>query len=45
MSAQVDALFFGIIIIAILIFMPGGLSGWIDRFLYFGRKVFVRADG
>jgi len=45
MSAQVDALFFGIIIIVILIFMPGGLSGWIDGFLYFGRKVFGRTDG
>jgi len=45
MSAQVDALFFGIIIIVILIFMPGGLSSWIDRFLYFGRKFLVRTDG
>jgi len=38
MSAQVDALFFGVLIIVILIFMPGGLSGWMDRLLYLGRR-------
>jgi branched-chain amino acid transport system permease protein len=31
MTAQVDATFFGIIIIAILVFMPGGLAGWAEQ--------------
>jgi branched-chain amino acid transport system permease protein len=31
MTAQVDATFFGIVIIAILIFMPGGLAGWLEQ--------------
>ena len=30
MTAQVDATFFGAVIIVILIFMPGGLAGWLD---------------
>lgn len=38
-SAEVDAIFFGLLIIVILIFMPGGLAGWIDRFVYGGRRV------
>lgn len=37
MAAEVDAIFFGMMIIAILIFMPGGLAGWVDRLLP-GRK-------
>jgi branched-chain amino acid transport system permease protein len=44
MSAQVDALFFGVLIIVILIFMPGGLSGWMDRLLYLGRRTFGKAS-
>jgi len=45
MSAQVDALFFGVIIIVILIFMPGGLSGWVDRLWFLGRRAFGRTAG
>lgn len=30
MTAQVDATFFGAVIIIILIFMPGGLAGWLE---------------
>lgn len=33
MTAEVDAIFFGILIVIILIFMPGGLAGWLDRLL------------
>jgi ABC-type branched-subunit amino acid transport system permease subunit len=36
MTGEVDAIFFGVMIIVILIFMPGGLAGWVDSF--FGRK-------
>jgi branched-chain amino acid transport system permease protein len=36
-SAEVDAIFFGVLIILILIFMPGGLSGWMDR-LFIRRR-------
>jgi branched-chain amino acid transport system permease protein len=45
MSAQVDALFFGVLIIVILIFMPGGLSGWMDRLLYLGRRTLGKTSG
>jgi branched-chain amino acid transport system permease protein len=38
LSAEVDAIFFGVIIILILIFMPGGLSGWVDRLLPWGKN-------
>lgn len=31
MTAEVDAIFFGLLIIMILIFMPGGLAGWVNR--------------
>jgi len=44
-SAQVDALFFGVLIIVILIFMPGGLSGWTDRLLDLGRRTFGKTSG
>ena len=37
MTAEVDAIFFGVMIIAILIFMPGGLAGWVER-LYSPRS-------
>lgn len=39
MTAEVDAIFFGVLIIVILIFMPGGLAGWVDRLLGFNRRV------
>jgi branched-chain amino acid transport system permease protein len=41
-TAQVDATFFGAIIIAILIFMPGGLAGWAELI---GRAVRGAAEG
>jgi branched-chain amino acid transport system permease protein len=31
MTGEVDAVFFGLLIIVILIFMPGGLTGWIFK--------------
>jgi len=45
MGAHVDALFFGVLIIVILIFMPGGLSGWLDRLLDLGRRTFGKTSG
>jgi branched-chain amino acid transport system permease protein len=33
MTAEVDALFFGVIIVIILIFMPGGLAGWLEKLI------------
>lgn len=30
-TAEVDAIFFGVIIVLILMFMPGGLIGWVDQ--------------
>lgn len=38
MTAEVDALFFGVIIVVILIFMPGGLAGWLDRLVPSARR-------
>ena len=45
MTAEVDAIFFGVLIIVILIFMPGGLAGWVDRIGGLGRKAVERAGG
>jgi branched-chain amino acid transport system permease protein len=42
-SAEVDTIFFGTIIILILIFMPGGLSGWMDRLFLWGRHILGKA--
>lgn len=39
MTAEIDALFFGIIIVVILIFMPGGLAGWLEQLIFIGRRV------
>jgi branched-chain amino acid transport system permease protein len=33
MTAEVDAIFFGLLIIAILIFAPGGITGWLAKFV------------
>lgn len=41
LTAEVDAIFFGIIIIVILIFMPGGLTGWVDQAANLGRRFFA----
>lgn len=38
MTAEVDALFFGILIVVILVFMPGGLAGWLERLSPAGRR-------
>ena len=39
MTAEVDAVFFGIIVILTLIFMPGGLAGWVEQLMRAGRRV------
>jgi branched-chain amino acid transport system permease protein len=44
MTAEVDAIFFGVLIIVILIYMPGGLAGWVDRFLGLNRRVFGKTS-
>jgi len=44
MTAEVDAIFFGILIIVILIFMPGGLAGWVDKLLGLNRRALGRAS-
>jgi branched-chain amino acid transport system permease protein len=38
MTGEVDAIFFGLLIIVVLIFMPRGLIGWIELVLNFRRK-------
>jgi branched-chain amino acid transport system permease protein len=38
MTGEVDAIFFGLLIILVLIFMPRGLIGWMEPILNFGRK-------
>jgi len=42
MTAEVDAVFFGVLIVAILIFMPGGLAGWVTGFVDSGRRLLGR---
>jgi branched-chain amino acid transport system permease protein len=39
MTAEVDALFFGVIIVVILIFMPGGLAGWLEQMAAAGGRI------
>ncbi len=39
MTAEVDAVFFGVIIVLILIFMPGGLAGWVEQLTHVLRGV------
>jgi len=39
MTAEVDAVFFGVLIVAILIFTPGGLAGWLGGLAHFGRTL------
>jgi ABC-type branched-subunit amino acid transport system permease subunit len=38
MTGEVDAIFFGLLIILVLIFMPRGLIGWMEQLLNFSRK-------
>jgi len=40
MTGEVQAVFFGILIILVLIFMPRGLSGWIHQFMHWGKQTF-----
>ena len=44
MTGEVDAIFFGVLIIVILIFMPGGLAGWAGRLFEERRKVLGEAS-
>jgi len=39
MTAEVDALFFGVLIVVILICMPGGLASWLEQLMRAGRRV------
>jgi branched-chain amino acid transport system permease protein len=46
MTAEVDAIFFGVLIIVILIFSPGGITGSASRFVdWIRRKMVNRALG
>lgn len=38
MTSDVDAIFFGMMIIIVLIFMPRGMIGWIDQLLHIGKE-------
>lgn len=40
MTADVEAVFFGVLIILVLIFMPRGLAGWIDQLFQLGRRTY-----
>lgn len=40
MTGEVEAVFFGILIILVLIFMPRGLAGWIDQLFHLGRRTY-----
>ncbi len=42
MKAEVDAIFFGIIIVLILIFIPQGFAGGLERFFHSRSKAFAR---
>jgi branched-chain amino acid transport system permease protein len=43
LSAEVDAIFFGVLIVLILIFMPDGLAGALDRLAHAARRLFGRS--
>jgi len=45
MSSGFDTIFFGILIIVVLIFMPRGLVGWMDRLRNLWEKQFHRTSG
>ena len=42
MTGEVTAVFFGVFIILVLIFMPRGLMGWVEQLLRFGLKTYER---
>jgi ABC-type branched-subunit amino acid transport system permease subunit len=37
-TAKVDATFFGVMLIVILIFMPDGLAGWLEQVVRVARR-------
>ncbi len=45
MTSEVDAIFFGILIIVVLIFMPRGLTGWLDQSISCGKRLYQRVRG
>ncbi len=40
MTGEVQAVFFGILIILVLIFMPRGLSGWVNQLTHWGKRTY-----
>jgi branched-chain amino acid transport system permease protein len=44
MTGEVTAVFFGIVIILVLIFMPRGLMGWAQQFFQLARKLYERFE-
>lgn len=45
LTSEVDAIFFGILIIVVLIFMPGGLTGWFNQAIGYGKSLYQRVRG
>jgi branched-chain amino acid transport system permease protein len=43
MTGEVQAVFFGTLIIVVLIFMPRGLSGWVDQLFRLGIRAYGHA--
>jgi branched-chain amino acid transport system permease protein len=40
MTGEVDAIFFGILVILVLIFMPNGLAGWVEQLYRLGKRAY-----
>jgi branched-chain amino acid transport system permease protein len=38
MTGEVEAIFFGILVILVLIFLPRGLAGWVEQLFHLGKK-------
>lgn len=45
MTGEVDAIFFGVLIIIVLIFMPRGLAGWMNQLFHLGRRTYDHFKG
>ena len=45
MTGEVSAIFFGVFIIVVLIFMPIGLVGWVEQLFRLGRKTYGQVKG
>ncbi len=43
MTGEVTAVFFGIFIVVVLIFMPAGLAGWAKQLEHLGSRIYARA--